>query len=100
MVDKKINEKIGGGNSGPGQPGANESSRAGGSSSGRNSNSTGEGLVTVPPDVNKFLTEADDAFKKNDLMKFQMITDQENVPLGSELYKRNASRGATQEPAE
>lgn len=40
-----------------------------------------------------------DAFKKNDLMKFQMITDQENVPLGSELYKRNASRGAVQEPA-
>ncbi|HSB92404.1 MAG TPA: hypothetical protein VLC28_04770, partial [Flavitalea sp.] len=49
MIDKKINEKIGGGtsNTGPGQPGANESSRAGGS--GRNSNSTGEGLVTVPP---------------------------------------------------
>jgi biopolymer transport protein ExbD len=41
-----------------------------------------------------------DAFKKNDLMKFQMITDQENVPLGSELYKKNASRGATQAPAE
>jgi len=40
-----------------------------------------------------------DAFKKNDLMKFQMITDQENVPIGSELYKRNATRGATQEPA-
>src|SRR5688572_27876958 len=64
MVDKKINEKIGGGNTGPGQPGANETSRAGGSSGGRNSNSTGEGLVTVPPDVNKFLTEADEAFKK------------------------------------
>ena len=41
-----------------------------------------------------------DAFKKNELMKFQMITDQENVPLGSELYKKNASRGATQAPAE
>ncbi|HTE25004.1 ExbD/TolR family protein [Flavitalea sp.] len=41
-----------------------------------------------------------DAFKKNDLLKFQMITDQENVPLGSELYKKNANRGATQTPAE
>jgi len=40
-----------------------------------------------------------DAFKKNDLLKFQMITDQENVPLGTELYKKNESRGAVQEPA-
>lgn len=38
-----------------------------------------------------------DAFKKNDELKFQTITDPENVPLGSELYNTNAKRGATQE---
>jgi len=40
-----------------------------------------------------------DAFKKNELMKFQMITDQENVPAGTELFKSNQRRGASQEPA-
>ena len=30
-----------------------------------------------------------DAFKKNDLLKFQMITNPEGVPVGSELYKKN-----------
>lgn len=29
------------------------------------------------------------AFKKNELFKFQMITNPENVPQGSELYKRS-----------
>jgi biopolymer transport protein ExbD len=29
------------------------------------------------------------AFKKNDLMKFQMVTNPEAVPVGSELYKVN-----------
>lgn len=28
-----------------------------------------------------------DAFKKNDIMKFQMITNPESVPVGSELWK-------------
>lgn len=33
-----------------------------------------------------------DAFKKNEIFKFQMITDPENVPAGSELYKKNMAR--------
>lgn len=33
------------------------------------------------------------AFKKNDFMKFQMITNPEGVPVGSELYKVNMARG-------
>jgi hypothetical protein len=28
-----------------------------------------------------------DAFKKNDILKFQMVTNPQNVPQGSELYK-------------
>lgn len=36
-----------------------------------------------------------DAFKKNDQLKFQMITDPENVPPGTELYRINERRGAT-----
>lgn len=32
-----------------------------------------------------------DAFKKNDLMKFQMITNPESAPIGSELWKNNQS---------
>jgi len=31
------------------------------------------------------------AFKKNDLMKFQMVTNPEGVPAGTELYKKNMS---------
>lgn len=30
-----------------------------------------------------------DAFKKNDFLKFQMVTTPESVPLGSELWKNN-----------
>ena len=30
-----------------------------------------------------------DAFKKNDLMKFQMVTNPEGVPPGTELYNAN-----------
>lgn len=30
-----------------------------------------------------------DAFKKNDFLKFQMITNPESVPIGSELWKNN-----------
>ena len=30
-----------------------------------------------------------DAFKKNDFLKFQMITNPESVPVGSELWKNN-----------
>lgn len=33
------------------------------------------------------------AFKKNEIFKFQMITDPENVPAGTELYKTNMDRG-------
>lgn len=33
-----------------------------------------------------------DAFKKNEIFKFQMITDPENVPPGTELYKSNMER--------
>ena len=33
-----------------------------------------------------------DAFKKNEIFKFQMITDPEGVPAGSELYRiRNSA---------
>ena len=34
-----------------------------------------------------------DAFKKNEIFKFQMITDPENVPPGTDLYKTNMERG-------
>jgi len=87
IVDKKIDEKLGtsnsGGNTGPGLPG--ESSRSG---SGRNSNSTGEGLVTVPPDVNKFLTEADDAFKKNSLAESRYSLQQAMLGVEMEIGKK------------
>jgi len=39
------------------------------------------------------------AFKKNDLMKFSMITNPEGVPLGSELYKKNMASGPPSEAA-
>ena len=35
-----------------------------------------------------------DAFKKNDFLKFQMITNPESVPLGSELFKENLKNPA------
>ncbi|WP_052324056.1 biopolymer transporter ExbD [Flavihumibacter sp. ZG627] len=41
-----------------------------------------------------------DAFKKNDEMKFQMVTNPEGVPEGTELYKRNMSRNAAAETTE
>jgi hypothetical protein len=31
------------------------------------------------------------AFKKNDFLKFQLVTDPEGVPSGSELYKKDMS---------
>jgi biopolymer transport protein ExbD len=31
------------------------------------------------------------ALKKNDILKFQMITNPENAPMGSELWKRSMS---------
>ena len=31
------------------------------------------------------------AFKKNSIQKFQMITNPENAPVGSELYKKSMS---------
>lgn len=40
-----------------------------------------------------------DAFKRNDELKFQMITDPEGVPTGTDLYKTtNAPRGAAAAP--
>ncbi|MBL0132733.1 MAG: biopolymer transporter ExbD [Chitinophagaceae bacterium] len=41
-----------------------------------------------------------DAFKKNEIFKFQMITDPENVPAGTELWKKNMEGGAKKEGAE
>ncbi len=34
-----------------------------------------------------------DAFKKNEIFKFQMVTDPENVPAGTELWKTNMKGG-------
>jgi biopolymer transport protein ExbD len=34
-----------------------------------------------------------DAFKKNEIFKFSMITDPEGVPAGTELYKKNMGPG-------
>jgi biopolymer transport protein ExbD len=34
-----------------------------------------------------------DAFKRNDILKFQMITDPEGVPQGTELWRKNNTRG-------
>ena len=36
-----------------------------------------------------------DALKKNDQLKFQMITDPENVPPGTDLFRTNEKRGTT-----
>jgi biopolymer transport protein ExbD len=33
-----------------------------------------------------------DAFKKNEIFKFQMITDPEGVPAGTELFRKNQER--------
>ena len=41
-----------------------------------------------------------DAFKKVDEMKFQMVTNPEGVPEGSELYRKNMSRGGAAADAE
>jgi biopolymer transport protein ExbD len=38
------------------------------------------------------------AFKKNDQMKFQMVTNPENVPPGTELYNLNIRRGGAPVP--
>lgn len=40
------------------------------------------------------------AFKTNKEMKFQMITNPENVPPGTELYRKNQMGAAAAEPAE
>jgi hypothetical protein len=31
------------------------------------------------------------ALKRNDIQKFQMVTNPENAPVGSELYKKSMS---------
>ncbi|KIC95902.1 ExbD/TolR family protein [Flavihumibacter solisilvae] len=41
-----------------------------------------------------------DAFKKNDELKFQMVTNPEGVPPGTELYNTNLKRGSGETPAE
>lgn len=43
-----------------------------------------------------------DAFKRNDILKFQMITDPEGVPQGTDLWRKNNTRGgaAAEEGAE
>lgn len=38
-----------------------------------------------------------EAFKKNEQFKYQLVTNPEEVPAGSELYKRNMSGGAVEE---
>lgn len=45
----------------------------------------GDGLVKYPVFKNVI-----DAFKKNDLMKFNIITNQENLEPGTELYKEKS----------
>ena len=35
-----------------------------------------------------------DAFKKNDFLKFQMVTNPENVPDGTDLWKDNQNKGS------
>lgn len=91
IVDKKIDEKINGkgnpgnnnpgGGTGPGMPGT------GGSGGGRN-NTSGEGLVTTPPDVQKFLTEAEDAFKKNGLSESRYSIQQAMLGVEMEIGKK------------
>ncbi|MFM7839717.1 MAG: ExbD/TolR family protein [Chitinophagaceae bacterium] len=41
-----------------------------------------------------------EAFKKNEIFKFQMITDPENVPTGTPLWKKNMERGTGKSGAE
>ncbi|GAO41472.1 ExbD/TolR family protein [Flavihumibacter petaseus] len=41
-----------------------------------------------------------DAFKKNDLMKFGMITNPSGVPVGTDLYRDNLNRAAGQKVEE
>lgn len=38
-----------------------------------------------------------DAFKKNEIFKFQMITDPEGVPAGTELFKKSQTRAPAAE---
>ena len=37
------------------------------------------------------------AFKKNDLLKFQMVTNAESVPEGTALYKEGGGKASDQE---
>ena len=38
------------------------------------------------------------AFKKNDFLKFQMVTNPESVPLGTDLWKMNQGKGEFAKP--
>jgi biopolymer transport protein ExbD len=38
-----------------------------------------------------------DAFKKNDFLKFQMVTNPENVPEGSDLWRNSQTKGTKRE---
>ena len=44
-------------------------------------------------DASKYTTFSDviDAFKKNDIYKYNLVTNAEEVPAGTELYKKNMS---------
>ncbi|WP_299701807.1 hypothetical protein [uncultured Pontibacter sp.] len=57
-LDKTIEDKTGIGGGSP-----NESAASSSSNSGRARNKGGEGLISTPPDVKAFLTDADKAFK-------------------------------------
>ena len=49
----------------------------------------GDNLVTYP-----YFKNVLTAFKKNDLMHFQMVTNAENVPEGTALYKQGGSKAS------
>ncbi len=53
-------------------------------------------------DASKYTTFSSviDAFKKNDIYKYNLVTNAEEVPVGSELYKKNISEGAGAIPAQ
>jgi biopolymer transport protein ExbD len=52
-------------------------------------------------DASKYTTFSSviEAFKKNDIYKYNLVTNAEEVPVGSELYKKNMSEGGGTQPA-
>jgi biopolymer transport protein ExbD len=47
------------------------------------------------PDFKRIL----EAFKRNDIFKFQLVTSPQEAPVGSELYKNRAGQSQTEAPA-